>query len=277
MSELTSHPSATLNSSLIAQQAQRKKKDQSYHTAICRNREHVCECADSLSCWINYVLGDASGTNTAQVTQFVSINRWLPFKRYEFLINWCVVRDIWEILHYYSTVFGNNSVMTVQPRLLRERRDFWGANMALRFLTTAGDPRRIWGSGSWRAPTLIARVNLQFWEGTPCRECICARVLLHGRWSAHHVLLYITHLLSISTMSTFDSMNTASRIRGASTAICWRAKVTIIWWFDRPEKELDGCCFFWHSGRMRGFHRRSAVQEAPCPVTATDLRRSSRF
>ena len=79
------------------------------------------------------------------------------------------------------------------------RREIWGANMASSFLTTAGVMRRIWGSGSWRALLLIALVNLQFWGGIPCCECICASAWVHRRWSAHHVLL-ISHICSASAL-----------------------------------------------------------------------------
>lgn len=107
----------------------------------------------------------------------------------------------WEIVNYYSalccSLVSNNSATTGLAWEERFVELIW-----LLIFNHRWGHRRIWGSGSCRALTLIALVNLPFWGGTPCREDICASVWLHRRWSAPNVLL-ISHICSASALRQY--------------------------------------------------------------------------
>lgn len=164
------------------------------------------------------------------------------------------------------SLFSNNSVLAYA---WEER---FGELIWLLVLNYLWGRMRNLGLRELKSPHTDCWLICSFGEGLPA-----VNVWLHRRWSAHDVLL-ISHICSASAQCQYLIQRTLpAGSEGASTAICRRAKVIMIWWFDRPENELDGCCFSWRLGRIRGFYRLRGTQVAPSSLTAGLLWWSSSF
>lgn len=126
----------------------------------------------------------------------------------------------------------------------RVRRDVPGWLTWPLVLTTSWGHHQNLGLERLKSLYTDCSVNLLFWGlGTSCCECIY--VWLHRRWSAHDVLV-ILHICSASALCQY--------LMWCFHSLMLVAKVTMIGWFDWPEKafllELRG----WVQFKQHQFH-----------------------